>query len=437
MSDLPPPAPPEPDDPTVPTHGASLDGETGTAPTLPTRRDDGETAHEGGPPGGTHRLRGRARVIVLAACALVTVVSAVVLVIRLRHDDAAPPIDVGLDAWAPYWTLDESVPEVSKRAPGLHELSPFWFKAERADSIVPDEQAPMQKSAAFLRRARAAGARIVPSVVDGLRPGAMAAVLADPKQRAVHVKALGDFAAKGDYAGLDIDYESFAFKDDRATWLTTRPAWVAFVKELAERLHADGRTLTVSIPPVYDAGQTDSSGYWVYDYGAITPLVNRVRVLAYDYSTAEPGPIAPIEWVQQAIDGTAKASGDPSKLVLGVPLYGYNWVLSTSGTCPAAAEGRTTVSARVAPDLAGRRGATPVYDPTIGEWSFSYQLPVTGGSTSCTQTRQVRYVDGNGALERRARALAAGFGGASMWALGYDDEAFWAGLQQPADPAQP
>ena len=207
---------------------------------------------------------------------------------------------------------------------------------------------------------------------------------------------------------------------------------MAFIGDLAERLHADGRTLTVSVPPVYDDGQTDASGYWVYDYRAITPLVDRVRVLAYDYSITDPGAIAPLPWVQQAIDGTAKASGDPSKLVLGLPLYGYNWVLSTTGTCPAKAEGKTTVSARAAPDLAERRGATPVYDPTIGEWSFTYQLPVSDDTTSCTQTRQVRYVDGDGALARRSRALAAGFGGASVWALGYDDDAFWAGLEAPA-----
>jgi spore germination protein YaaH len=446
---LPPPSPRGPEDPTVPTHGASLDRELAD-PTAPTSRaaaatgTDAEVAEPeapvGGPEpsaeepgeGGPPRLRGRTRVLVLAACAVVTVLAAVVLLVRSREEAGAPRPEPGLDAWAPYWALDASLPEVGRRAGELHELSPFWFTAERADSIVADEHAPKADTAAFLRRARAAGARIVPSVVDGMAAGAMAAVLADPGQRAVHVKALADFAAKGDYAGLDLDYESFAFKDDRSTWATTRPAWVAFVGELAKRLHADGRTLTVSVPPVYDDGQTDESGYWVYDYGAITPLVDRVRVMAYDYSTADPGPIAPLEWVQQAIDGTAKASGDASKLVLGVPAYGYNWVLSTVGTCPAAAEGRTNVSASAATDLAKRRGATPVYDASIGEWSFSYQLPVSDGTTSCTQTRQVRYVDGDGALARRDLAVAHGFAGSSLWAFGYEDDAFWAGLDQPS-----
>ena len=76
-------------------------------------------------------------------------------------------------------------------------------------------------------------------------------------------------------------------------------------------LHADGRTLTVSIPPVYDAGQTPESGYWVYDYGAIVEHVDRIRIMAYDYSVAEPGPIAPLDWVESTITGAIEATGSP------------------------------------------------------------------------------------------------------------------------------
>ena len=78
------------------------------------------------------------------------------------------------------------------------------------------------------------------------------------------------------------------------------------------RLHDDGRTLTVSIPPVYDTGSTPDSGYWVYVYAAIAPHVDSIREMAYDYSTTSPGPIAPLDWVQEAIDGTVAASGDPA-----------------------------------------------------------------------------------------------------------------------------
>ena len=243
---------------------------------------------------------------------------------------------------------------------------------------------------------------LVASILDGTEPGVMAEILADSDQRSRHVDTVVAFADDGDFHGIDIDYEQFAFADGRDTWASTRPNWVAFVEELAARLHDDGRILTVSVPPVYDAGQTADSGFWVYDYAAITPHVDAIRVMAYDYSVpaGEPGPIAPLAWVDQVIAGTSAASGDPSKLVLGVPLYGYNWPVATSGTCPDSAEGVTSVTNRTVADLAARRGATPQFDPVTYEWSFTYDLVVEDGTTSCTQTRR-------GPLRRRRRRPGA------------------------------
>jgi spore germination protein YaaH len=367
---------------------------------------------------------------VFGACGALVAICLLVLVLQRSGGDA--PTTSRIDAWAPYWTLDTSLPELSERAGQLREISPFWFTATGVDSIVVDPNAPAAATEEFLATAKRSGARVLPSIMDGLPAGGMAALLADPATRARHVDALGDFAASGDYAGLDIDYEQFAFADDRSTWSTTRPSWVAFVTDLAERLHRDGRTLTVSIPPIYDAGRTEDSGYWVYDYGAIAPVVDRIRIMAYDYSTDEPGPIAPLDWVQRAIDGAKEATGDPSKLVLGVPVYGYNWVVSTTGTCPAGqAEGRTGVTARSAGDLAARRAAVPVYDNVTGEWSFTYDLPLTDGSSSCTQRRVVRYVDSRGAAARSRLADEAGLDGVAIWALGNEPHDLWPGLTTP------
>ena len=255
----------------------------------------------------------------------------------------------------------------------------------------------------------------------------MAAILADPDRRAAHVDAIDAFAEEGDWDGIDLDYEQFAFADGRDTWATTRPNWVTFVGELAERLHEDDRTLTVSIPPVYDAGQTDDSGFWVYDYGAITPLVDAIRIMAYDYSVAgsDPGPVAPLDWVRRIIAGTTEASGDPSKLFLGVPLYGRNWVTATSGECPESAPGVETVTNRVVDELVARRGATPVYDAALGEWTFTYDAEFADATTSCIQSREVFYVDDDGVQQRIQLAVDAGMGGVALFALGYDDQEVW------------
>ena len=172
----------------------------------------------------------------------------------------------------------------------------------------------------------------------------------------------------------------------------------------------------------------------MYDYAAITPHVDAIRVMAYDYSVAsgDAGPIAPLPWVEQVIAGTIAASGDASKLVLGVPLYGYNWPVATTGTCPSTAEGVTSVTNRTVDELAARRGATPQFDPATYEWSFTYDLAVDDGATSCTQHREVHYVDADGAQVRMQRAVDAGYGGVALFAFGYDDPDTWTAIDTVA-----
>ena len=336
------------------------------------------------------------------------------------------PATIPLDAWTPYWALDRALPMLSARAGSIRELSPFWYLATSADTIARDPHAPAAATTAMVAAARSHGLAVIPSVLDGMGKGQMAAVLADPTTRAQHVDALVKFASEGKYDGLDIDYEQFAFSDDRSDWPDIQPNWVAFITDLGDRLHADGRKLTVSIPPIYEDGSPNDPGYWVYDYGAIAPHVDSIRIMAYDYSTAEPGPIAPLAWVRQAIEGAKRATKAPQKLVLGIPLYGYNWPTSVDGQCPdIERDGRTTVTTAAAGDLALKRGVTPVHDVVNGEWTFTYGLVVSDGTTSCTQHREVHYVDADGARQRIDLAREARLAGVSLWAFGYDDAAVW------------
>jgi HAD superfamily hydrolase (TIGR01509 family) len=348
-------------------------------------------------------------------------------------DDGPPPRQPGalsVHAWTPYWAIDDAIDDLPARADALHQLSPFWWRATGVDTIEIDRQVPTEQAEEFVDTAGDLGIPVVASILDGTGPGVMAGILADPEQRARHVEAIAEFAADGDFAGIDIDYEQFAFADGRDTWAATRPNWVAFVEELGARLHDDGRLLTVSIPWISGDGSETDEGFWVYDYAGITPHVDAIRVMAYDYSVASgpPGAIAPLPWVESIITATAQASGDPSKLVLGIPLYGRNWVVETRGTCPASAEGNLSQSARYLEGLAARRGATPEFDPVTHEMRFTYELEVTDGSTTCTQVRDVRYVDGTRAQIRMQRAVDAGFGGVALFALGYDDPATWTAI---------
>lgn len=387
--------------------------------------------------------------VILGAVAVLLV--AVVWLLN-RGDDgpepiALPPGAIPVDVWAPYWTLDETLPEAELRLADVREASPFWFGARGVDRIVVDENASAERTAEFIDRIDAAPALFVPSIRDEMPAGQMAAILADPVTRQQHIDTIMGFARDLEVDGIDLDYEQFAFADGRDSWATTRPDWVAFVTELAEELHADDLTLTVSIPPVWGlapdvieeaatGGDDDSSttvpidtasGYWVYDHGAIAEVVDAIRIMTYDYSVAEPGPIAPIWWIADAVASTSAVVPEEfhDKLVLGVASYGSNWVVTTLGDCPANAEGKTNVTARSVFELADLRGGAPLFDPVTAEWSFAYALTVEDDTASCVQNRQVHWVDAEGAAARAEIARRAGWGGVALWALGYEDDDVW------------
>ena len=355
--------------------------------------------------------------------------------VTLRTADAPPPLkDIPISAWVPYWALPEATESMVANGGLLHEVSPFWFSARSASEIALDGTTTAEQGPALINSIRAQGAMLLPSIVDGMPKGAMAAMLADPGSRTAHVAAIVTLVRQNGYDGIDIDYEGFAFVDGRSTWEATRPNWVAFITELATALHVDGKLLTVSIPPIYDTERTSASGFWVYDYAAIGQVVDRIRIMGYDYSVSEPGPIAPLGWVRSAVRAAKKAVADDSKLVLGVPLYGRNWVVATIGTCPANAEGTTPVTQRTVDDLATKRGALAVYDEGTGESTFEYQLEVTDGVTTCTQTREVHYVNAAGARARVDIAREERIGGVAFWALGFDGDAVWGQVAEVARP---
>jgi HAD superfamily hydrolase (TIGR01509 family) len=370
------------------------------------------------------------RNLAIFALAVVTVIALVLLVLpgdNKPNAVALPPGAVPIDVWAPYWTLGDTLPEADVRFGEIRELSPFWYAARGVDQIVVNENTSSELSADFIERIAESPSRFVPSIIDEMPAGAMAAIISDPTTRQQHIETIVAFADEVDADGIDLDYEQFAFADGRDTWTATSPNWVVFVRDLAEALHDERRTLTVSIPPVYDVLTTGDRGFWVYDHGAIAEYVDAIRIMAYDFSVPTAGPIAPLDWVRQLVDGTSLAVPEEfhDKLVLGVPSYGSNWVVSTLGECPANAEGRTNVTARTVDDLATRRGGLPEYDPGTGEWSFDYALTVDDGVASCVQNRRVHWVDAEGAEARIEIARRAGWGGVALWALGYEDDEVW------------
>jgi len=370
-----------------------------------------------------------------AALAVAAVVASVGFAAsRDTWERSGPPIRVA--SWAPYWQPETALASFQANSEIFGDVSLVAYSALDATTIVTYAGLPDGTKEIYRAAATAAAVPFIATIFDDSPSGTMAGILADPASRAAHVQTVADLVVNGGYDGVDLDYETFAFSDARSTWATTRPNWVAFLTELDARLEPLGKQLIVSVPPVYDGGQTDASGYWVYDYAAMGAVVDRIRVMAYDYSYAggEPGPIAPIEWVRSLVAAITELV-PPDKIDLGIPTYGYDWVLTVSGTCPAdqQPDSKAMSTVRAARTVA-ERGITPIWDPVTQERMFDYVDTLTGTDSagtpvSCTVSRRVHYLDAVAVHRRAVVAHRNDLHGVALWALGNDDPLTWDGLR--------
>jgi spore germination protein YaaH len=339
-----------------------------------------------------------------------------------------------LSAWSPYW-VPEGQGAFKANADLFSSVNGFWYHVSGPTTMVTKVPAATRQSLAAA--ARAANVPLYATIGDGTGPGVMAAILADPTQRAAHVRMLVDHVVRNGFAGADIDYEVFAYTDPKSTWATTRPSWVTFIAELGAALRAQGKGLIVTVPPIYDGTQSNTSGYWVYDYAGIARHVDRLRIMAYELNVGQPGPGATYAWLERII-GYAKRVVPPSKIELGLATHGYDWITGVTGTCPGGQpSGR--VARRVVPaqQLAAAYGATLVRQPASDEVTFTY-LETTSGvgpdgqPATCQVSHRAFYPDAYTVHRRAELARRHGLGGTVQWALGYEDPQQWPGLRQIA-----
>ena len=268
---------------------------------------------------GRRRRRRRRRLafrIVLAVVLLSTLFAGV---IYLRSPSQSLVV-----ASVPYWNIDYGTTSVLSNRHTFSEMSPWIYGLNSSGQIVP-QYAPAQAATveAQLARLRAARIPVVPTlanVVQGrwVYQPVITDILRNPRVRAQHVAAIVALVQRQDYAGIDVDYEDLLASD--------RSAFTTFIAELAGALHVKGKVLSVDL-----FAKPTNRGYdqrnLAQDYRAIGQVADQVRLMGYDYHWAGsgPGPIAPISWIR-AVLSYAKTQIPANKIILGVPLYGYDWV---------------------------------------------------------------------------------------------------------------
>ena len=315
----------------------------------------------------------------------------------------------------------------------MKEVMPFWFSLKsptiiRDDYVSGNPSWPMADTVCLMRRA---GLQVIPTMTDGTDKLVLSGYLSNAATRTILVKTIVDLVMKNNFDGIDLDYEGFAFVDGNSTWSKTAPLWVAFIKELSVALHANNKLLSVSTPYLYNPNEAQK-GYFVYAWAEIASSIDRLRIMTYDYSVAKPGPMGPLSWTDKTVQYAISVM-PASKVYLGLPGYGRDWITSVNGKCPTSAPPgliggakAATFKMNYAAAKAAIDGATPVYNEKFGEATYNYTqiyngLSATGAATSCTVNRTVWYQNAQSFADRMALVAKYRLGGAAMWTLGMED----------------
>jgi spore germination protein YaaH len=350
-----------------------------------------------------------------------------------------------LTGWMPYYSVKNSMTSILANKDLMSEVSPFWYSLSSATAIK-DQYASAKLTIpkkTQLDILRANGLLILPAITDGTKKLVLSGLLAKPSTRSQVVNTITKLVLTNNYDGIDLDLEGFAFSDGTASWAKTSPNWVLFIKELSTLLHANGKILSMTTPVVFDPVKKRSGSYWVYNWPETAPYIDRLRIMTYDYSISKPGPIGPLEWTEATVAYAATLM-PPSKVWLGVPGYGRDWITKVTGKCPAtyaklikAGAKAAVFAANKGTELASTYGATPVYSEKMGEVTFTYQKTYNEGTASCTATRVAWYQNSRAYLSRMELVAKYKLGGLTQWTLGQEDAETMPALREYAKSISP
>ena len=129
---------------------------------------------------------------------------------------------------------------------------------------------------------------------------------------------LATMPTKG-FAGVDVDFEYILAED--------RDLFTSFVAELRRRMNENGYRVSVALAPKTSADQQGLL-YEGKDYRGLGEAANEVLLMTYEWGYKY-GPnmaVAPINKCRQVVE-YALTEITSEKILLGIPNYGYNWML--------------------------------------------------------------------------------------------------------------
>lgn len=339
----------------------------------------------------------------------------------------------------PYWTLDEA----NIRHPLVTHLAYFGVDYDTSGHILTRTEEGFiepgyrhlsgEQLSKILRQNKSSGGKTI-LVLRAMTTEIIENIVNNKTKSLIAVEETLELAKAKNFDGINIDFEYVGTPSTQ-----TKKNFSSFVAQLSSACKLAIPGCVISIDVFADSATKDR----IWDFPSINPHVDHIIVMAYDFfraSSSQAGPVSPLR-------GSCSRSKTPicldydisqsmadmsrilptSKVILGVPFYGYQWQTAGRNFLANTYDGTGHIATykRVQELLAVKNSPNPLHrnEKVKGietHWDEETLTPRLVFQDQQNDIQQIYYEDTRSLSLKYDLVNQSGLGGIAIWALGYE-----------------
>ncbi len=329
----------------------------------------------------------------------------------------------------------EAVPD------GVDVLAPTWFYVQDGEdgaevvdlAHLTEKKITGWQPEQYVTKAHEGDAKVW-GVVVSFDPDLSKQIVTDEERQAVFLQRLAGWVEAYHLDGINFDFEKMDPDDAEA--------FTALIAAANKALPED-KVVSVCVTVPLDRESPDN--WWqCYDRKGLGVAADYVAMMAYD--SAEPGPVAPIDWVHSRLR-VALDQVPAEKLLLGIPFYGADLVFDTAAVADEAlpADGDAEDSRTMLPSQLAKLESSGSYSSggkkqAVEQWidrgTWQDELGMTRYAFLATDNKlHVVYCEDADSIELKAGLLWYNrVAGAAVWRAGFGTDTLWRALGAGLNP---